>query len=275
MKWNLQPFIFHCQMRSRLGFISVFLTLGWEDVHSCHTPWFHLMAVKPQPSALRDTAQSKHRNLLSCDGQNTELQIFCEPEAKASHFKRLACLSCLCLPSHRPQRICSQSFLLEFNCSGLIFVKFSENIFSPFVCDLASLQVLVSYSYAVVTNVDEYLFMWWELWLFLRKNMPRQKSTAWPWKCSNNTHSSLHPTMHSGFPSFISRLVTTAENWAVPNQTFPCLPMILCCYQGSQVCSCPSPRLETWDYFRTGGSHFRKIFLQCWLLRSGIWEISL
>lgn len=36
-----------------------------------------------------------------------------------------------------------------------MFVKFSKNIFSPFACSLASLQVLVSY--AVVTNVDEYL----------------------------------------------------------------------------------------------------------------------
>lgn len=36
----------------------------------------------------------------------------------------------------------------------LIFVKFSK-VSSPFACSLAPLQILVSY--AVVTNVDEYL----------------------------------------------------------------------------------------------------------------------
>lgn len=93
---------------------------------------------------------------------------------------------------------------------------------------------------------------------FSQEKYAKTKSTAWRWKCSNNTHSSPNPTMHSGFPSFISRLVTTAENGAVPNRPLPCLPTILCCYLGSQVCACPSPRLKPWDYFRTGGSCFRK-----------------
>lgn len=110
-------------------------------------------AISPSRPSTSHT-QGKYLNPLAWDGQETELQIFCEPEANVSHFKRPACMSCLC-PSHRPQRMGSQSFLPEFNCPGLIFVTFSKHVFSPFACDLASLQVLVSY--AVGTNVDEYL----------------------------------------------------------------------------------------------------------------------
>lgn len=80
---------------------------------------------------------------------------------------------------------------------------------------------------------------------FWQEKCAKTKSTAWPWKCSSKIHPQPLPLpMHSGFPSFISRLVIIAENWTVPSWSFPSWSASFCCYQGLQICHRSSPHLK-------------------------------
>lgn len=274
MKWNSQLFIFRSQMRSRLCFISAALTLGGEDVHSCHTPWFHLMAVKPQPSALRDPAPLSHKANISTRLPVTGRRQSCRYSVSLRQMCRIlkgrhvwaVCVLLTVLRELAPNLFCQSLIAL------VLFLWHSPSMFSAHLRAIWHRYRYWSHMLLVLMLASIYVV---RTLAFSQEKYAKTKSTAWRWKCSNNTHSSPNPTMHSGFPSFISRLVTTAENGAVPNRPLPCLPTILCCYLGSQVCACPSPRLKRGIISEPEVAASEKIFLQCWLLRSGIWEISL
>lgn len=200
------------------------------------------MAVKPQPSALRDS--TFHKANISTYFPETGRRQNCRysvslrqmrPILKGLHVWAVCVLPLTVLREFVPNLFCQSLIAL------VLFLWNSPKIFSAHLHAIWHLYRYWSPMLLLLMSTSIYAV---RTLAFSQEKYAKTKSTAWPWKCSNNTHSSPHPTMHSGFPSFISRLVTTAESWAVPNRPFPCLPTILCCYQRSQVCSCPSPRLK-------------------------------
>lgn len=214
------------------------LTFRLEDVHSCHTPWFHLMAVKLQASALRAVTpfKSKHLKLLSCE--ELEAALPCSVGLRQKHpiLKGLSIrlwLACV-LPPTVFREFASDLLCQSLIALCLIFVKFSK-VFPVHLHAVWHLHKYWSHMLLLLTSMSIYMV---RTLAFCQKNCAKTKSTAWSWKHSNNTHSFLHTPMHTGFPSFKSRL--TAENWVVPNRSFPSSPTSFCCYQGSKVCPCPS-----------------------------------
>ena len=99
--------------------------------------------------------------------------------------------------------------------------------------------------------------MWWEHWLLSGKVCQNQEYSLAPGMQQWNPR----PT-RSGLSPVISGLVIVPENWTAPRQSFPpCpLPPVATGFVGLPLFQ---PQPETWDYFRTGGGSFRKIFLRC------------
>lgn len=200
------------------------------------------MAVKPQPSALRDS--TSHKANISTHLPVTGRRQNCRYSVSLRQTRRIlkgwhvwaVCILPLTVLRELAPNLFCQSLIALVLC-----LWNSPKIFSAHLRAIWHLYRYWSHMLLLLMLTSIYVV---RTLAFSQEKYAKTKSMAWPWKCSNNIYSSPHPTRHSGFPSFISRLVTTAENWAVPNRPLPCLPTILCCYQGSQVCSCPSPRLK-------------------------------
>lgn len=186
------------------------LTFGREDVHSCYTPWFHLMAVKLQASALRAVKplKSKHLKLLYCE--ELEAALLCSAGLRQTHpiLKGLSIRlwSACVLPPTVFREFASDVLCQNLIALCLIFVKFSK-VFPVHLHAVWHLHKYWSHMLLLLMSTSIYMV---RTLAFCQKKCAKTKSTAWSWKHSSNTHSSLHTPCKLGFlPSSPDLLLRT------------------------------------------------------------------
>lgn len=209
-----------------------------RDVHSCYTPWFHLMAVKLQASALRAVPplKSKHLKLLSCEQLEAPLQ--CSVGLRQTH-PILKALSIRWWPACVLPPTVFRGFASRLLCQSLIalcliFVKFSK-VFPVYLHAVWYLHKYWSHMLLLLMSTSIYTV---RILAFCQKKCAKTKYSLVLETAVTPILPSTPPCKLGFLPSSPDLLLRT--NWVVPNGSFPSLPTSFCCYQGSEVCPCPS-----------------------------------
>lgn len=228
------------------------------------------MAVKPQASALKDAAplKSKPLKLLSVKGVRQNSRYSVGLRQTRPILKGLCVWAVCILP-----RTIFREFALDLLCQTLIalcliFAKFSK----VFPAQLHAIWHLYwNWSHMLLLAISTSIFVVGTLALCQEK-CAKTKSTAWPWKRSNNTHSSPSQCILGFLPSFpdLSLLLRTELHATYLLLSCPC-PYVATRFAGLPL---SQPQSEA-GVFQNWRWWLQKNLLYCWLLRSRTWQVNL